>query len=71
MPARISDETITAGLALSDATPGYVEWYGQGRVTIRIETHIGHYAEGWLYPFMSAEDVAGVLRSLSRRLDEQ
>jgi hypothetical protein len=69
----IMDETIMSGVALSGVVPEFVEWHGNPRyrVTIRIETHIGHYAEAWVYPHMTAGDVADVLRSLSRRLDER
>jgi hypothetical protein len=67
----IADETIEAGVTLSGVIPEFVEWHGNPayRITIRVESHIGRYAEGWLYPHMDAEAVADVLRALSRRLD--
>lgn len=64
---RLTDETIEAGLDLSGVCPALVEWYGNPahRVTIRVETHIGKYAEASLYPHFTAEDVADKLRGLS------
>lgn len=67
---RLADKTIEAGIALAGTIPEMVEWYGNPshRVTIRVEVHIGRYAEGSLCPHFAAEDVADVLRSLSRSL---
>lgn len=64
---RLTDETIEAGLDLSGVCPALVEWYGNPahRVTIRVETHIGKYAEASLYPHFTAEDVADKLRGLA------
>jgi hypothetical protein len=72
-PATVTDERIEAALAKTGITPELVEWYGNPdyRVTVRIETHIGYYAETWLTPWMDDEALVYYLERASRELEDR
>jgi hypothetical protein len=69
----IDDATIEAALGDTEIIPEFVEWYGnpEHRVTVRIEPHMGHYAEATLYPHMQRDDIKTALEIASDDLDRR
>ncbi len=56
----VTDERITAAIEAAGVEPTFCEWYGdpEHRIIFRLETHMGHYAERVLSPYMDDEALA-------------
>jgi hypothetical protein len=67
----ISDQTIEAGIALTDIDPECVSWHGHGpRITARIQTSSRRYAECLLRWYDPPEAVAYTLQHLAEQMEE-
>lgn len=67
----VTDQRIEAALAKTEISPELVEWHGNPdyRVTVRIEPHIGRYAEAWLTPWMDDDALVYYLERASEGLE--
>lgn len=67
------DAVIETALDQTDVIPELVSWWNgsAGALTVRIEVHIGVYAQGTLRASATVEDARDLLERLAAELDER